>query len=313
LPEWLTEAGIGEVRSVLVDDGDIIEARIARDAIIPAGTILAARLISGGRNAIVRADGIEYLLPKGAPGIPEGALLNVEVTREALAGAEPWKRPLARVSDEPPRPATPQEARSLAFPAARDELDAAGWSDLIDEARSGMVDFPGGALRISATPAMTLIDVDGSLELEPLALAGAAAAAAAIRRLDIGGSIGIDLPTISGKAARQAVAEAVDAILPQPYERTAVNGFGFLQIIRPRRRASLVELAADRASFEARALLRRAARETGAIRLVAHPRVIAAIEAQPGWIATLSVQIGGPAALRAEPTLAMAAGYAERA
>ena len=298
---------------MLVDDGHIIEARIARDAIIPAGTILAARLISGGRNAIARAEAQEYLLPKGAPAIPEGALLNIEVTREALAGGEPWKRPLARVSGEAPRSATSHASRSLAFPAARDELEAAGWSDLIDEARSGMVDFPGGALRISPTPAMTLIDVDGTLELEPLALAGAAAAAAAIRRLDIGGSIGIDLPTIGGKAARQAVAEAVDAILPQPFERTAVNGFGFLQIIRPRRRASLVELAADRANFEARALLRRAARETGAIRLVANTRVIAAIEAQPGWIEMLSVQIGGPAALRAEPTLAMAAGYAERA
>jgi hypothetical protein len=313
LPEWLTEAGIGEVRTVLVDDGQIIEARIAREGIIPAGTILAARLVSGGRNAIARAGTQEYLLPKGAPGVNEGALLNIEVTREALAGAEPWKRPLARLSDEPPRSASPQQARSLAFPAASDELEAAGWSDLVDEARSGMVYFPGGALRISATPAMTLIDVDGTLELEPLALAGAAAAAAAIRRLDIGGSIGIDLPTIGGKAARQAVAEAVDAILPQPFERTAVNGFGFLQIVRPRRRASLVELAFDRASFEARALLRRAARETGAIRLVAHPRVIAAIDAQPGWIDRLCGHIGGTATLRAEPTLAMAAGYAEPA
>ena len=44
--------------------------------------------------------------------------------------------------------------------------------------------------------------------------------------------------------------ENVDAILPQPFERTAVNGFGFLQIVRPRRHASLFELAADRAAFE---------------------------------------------------------------
>ena len=61
---------------------------------------------------------------------------------------------------------------------------------------------------------MTLIDVDGHLPPEQLALAGAAAAARTIRRHGIGGSIGIDLPTIGGKAARQAVAEAVDAILP---------------------------------------------------------------------------------------------------
>jgi len=79
-----------------------------------------------------------------------------------------------------------------------------------------------------------------------------------IRRHGIAGSIGIDLPTAGSKAARLAAGEAVDAILPQPFERTAVNGFGFVQVVRPRQRASLVELAQDRAGFEARALLRRA-------------------------------------------------------
>src|ERR1043165_9403071 len=104
---------------------------------------------------------------------------------------------------------------------------------------------------------------------------GAAAGARAIRRLDIGGSIGIDLPTAGSKSVRQAAAEAVDAHLPQPFERTAVNGFGFAQIVRPRHRASLVELAQDRAAFEARALLRRAAFEPpGSKRLAGHPAVI---------------------------------------
>ena len=67
-------------------------------------------------------------------------------------------------------------------------------------------------------------------------MAGAAAAARAIRRLGIGGSIGIDLPTLAAQAERQAAAAALDAVLPQPFERTAVNGFGFLQIVRRRER-----------------------------------------------------------------------------
>ena len=106
-------------------------------------------------------------------------------------------------------------------------------NDLLDEARTGVVTFAGGELRISPTPAMTLIDVDGYLEPDELAVLGAAEAARAIRRLDIGGSIGIDLPTASGKAARQAAAAAIDGALPRPFERTAVNGFGFVQIVRP--------------------------------------------------------------------------------
>jgi hypothetical protein len=59
-----------------------------------------------------------------------------------------------------------------------------------------------------------------------------------------------------------------------PFERTAMNGFGFLQIVRPRRHSSLLELASDRPAFEARALLRRASREVGAIGHVAHPSLI---------------------------------------
>jgi len=293
---------------VLVDKGGIVEAHILRDGIIPAGTILAARLVSTGRNAVARAGPDEYLLPKGAPGVTEGATLSIEVTREALAGAEPWKRPLARVSDATPAPAPAIHGRSLPFPSPSDALEAVGWSDLIDEARSGIIAFPGGELRVALTPAMTLIDVDGHLPPEQLALAGATASARAIRRHGISGSIGIDLPTISGKAARQAVAEAVDAILPPPFERTAVNGFGFLQIVRPRRHASLFELAADRAGFEARALLRRAARETGAITLVAHPAVVAAL--RPEWLDQLGAQVGGAVALRPDPSLAMSAAYA---
>jgi hypothetical protein len=308
LPEWLIERGIGETRAALVDQGRIIEARILREGIVPAGTVLAARLRSVGRNAVAEAGGREYLLPKGAPGVTEGATLNIEVTREELAGAEPWKRPIARVTDEATRVATAHIGRD----ANQRELDEAGWLDLIDEARSGLIQFPGGELRLSLTPAMVLIDVDGQLPPTELAIAGARAAAATIRRHGVGGSIGIDLPSIEGKGARQAAAEAVDAVLPKPFERTAVNGFGFLQIVRPRPHASLFELAADRASFEARALVRAVAGEVGAIRLVAHPAVIAVLEANPDWVDQLSRKIGGAIALRADPSVAMSAGYAEK-
>jgi hypothetical protein len=318
LPEWLVERGIGETRYALVQHDAIVEARIALDGTVAAGRILAARLTStgtNGRNAIARGkQGGAYLLPRGAPGVTEGAALNIEVTREAIPGIEPWKRPLARVADAPVRDALALEARELPFPAPRDALADAGWNDLVDQARSGLVQFDGGELRISPTPAMTLIDVDGHLAPHELALHGATEAAKAIRRLDIGGSIGIDLPTAGGKAARQAAAEAIDAHLPQPFERTAVNGFGFVQIVRPRLRASLIELAQDRAAFEARALLRRAVRDAlGAVRLVAHPAVITLLDDRAEWIGALARQVGGAVALRADGAVPMSGGYAEKA
>lgn len=308
MPEWLVERGIGETRSALLEQGRIIEARVMLDGQMPAGARLAAKLKSNDRNAVAIADGREYLLPKGAPGITQGATLTIEVTREAI-GTEGWKRPLARIVDGGPKAAPALAGRSLAFPAPRDELEEAGWSDLVEEARSGIATFVGGELRIAVTPAMTLIDIDGALDPAELAIAGARASAQAIRRHGISGSIGIDLPT-TGKTARQAAVEAVDAILPQLFERTAINGFGFLQIIRPRRHASLFELALDRPTFEARALLRRAARETGAIELVAHPAVIAAI--LPKWSDVLARQVGGSISLRGDPSLGIAGGHAVR-
>lgn len=314
MPEWLIERGIGETRYALVENGEIIEARIALDGIIAAGSIIAARLTdvgTDGRNAVALASGREYLVPRGAAGMTEGASVNIEVTREAIPGAEPWKRPLARIRQDEPRDPEPLGGDRIQLPAVRDELGESGWDDLIDQARAGLVSFAGGELRLSPTPAMTLIDVDGVLPPDELAVRGAAAAANAVRRLDIGGSIGIDLPTASGKTARQQSAAAIDANLAQPFERTAVNGFGFVQLVRPRRRASLLELAQDRAAFEARALLRRAAFErAGAKTLVAHPAVIAVLEAHREWIDTLARQVGGLIGLRADAALPMSGGHA---
>ncbi|MEO6247663.1 MAG: ribonuclease [Sphingomicrobium sp.] len=316
---WIVEEGIGETRAVLLEGGQIVEARLELEDAIPAGTRLAARLVrvgEQGRNAVARdLGGQEYLMPIAPRGVSEGAALTIEVTRSAFPGNEPWKRPLARATDYAPLEAAALVERLAGrlhhFPAPHDALEETGWSDLLDEARSGTVAFPGGSLRISPTPAMTLIDVDGTLSPDALALAGATVAARAIRRLDLGGSIGIDLPSVKGKPARLAQDAAVDAELPRPFERTGVNGFGFVQIVRPRRGPSLVELAQDRAGFEARALLRRSARATGAIRLVAHPAVVAAIE--PHWIERLARQVGGAVGLRPDPALAMAGGHAEQA
>lgn len=308
MPEWLIERGIGETRAALVEDGSIAEARIFLEGVRSAGTIVSARLKRSGGFAVATAGDQEFLLPKGAPGRTDGAALNIEITREAI-GTEPWKRALARVTADEVRPSTAVTGREV-----RDTtLDEAGWLDLMEEARSGLVQFPGGELRIAVTSAMTLIDVDGHLPPAELAVAGARAAAATIRRHGVGGSIGIDFPTIEGKAARQSVDRAIDETIPKPFERTAINGFGFMQIVRARAHASLFELALDSPSFEARALIRRASREVGAIRLVAHPALTVIFERNPAWIDQLARQVGGAVTLRPDPAMPMSGGYAEPA
>jgi ribonuclease G len=277
LAEWLYEAGIGEARAALVIDGVIVEALVEPDdAGLRVGTVATARLVDSAApraGGVVRLDsGDEALLQRVPAGLSIGGTLTVLIVRSAIP--EPGRNKLAVAVAAPPD-AVPGEGPDLLarigagtvpvrrlLPHQPDALEAAGWSEMLDAAATGEIPFAGGVLRLSLNPAMTLFDVDGTLPPDALAIAGAGAAAAAIRRLDIGGSIGIDLPGMSNRAARLACADAIDAALPQPFERTAVNGFGFLQIVRRRQRPSLPELlAADPVGAATRAMLRRLERE----------------------------------------------------
>lgn len=317
MAEWLFEAGIGEARAALVSDGAIIAARIELAGAGPlVESVHAARLteiiVKGREGLVTLADGTPAMLVHLPPGITQGAALTVEITREPIP--EPGRPKLARCiphdGGEIPAAvdllaritATGHRVRTL-LAHQGDDLEAAGWSEVLDEALTGEIAFPGGTLRMTPTPAMTLFDVDGTGPLEPLAVAAAHAVAAAIIRHEITGSIGVDFPTVEGKAARAAVAAAIDAGLPQPFERTAVNGFGFLQIVRRRERASLPELLrADRIGAAARALLRQIERAPPPA--VRHhrvsSRVAASLAAHPEWRSELARRTGVTAEFEAE-------------
>jgi hypothetical protein len=330
LAEWLYEAGIGENRAALVEGGRLLEMAIERDdeSGPRAGAILPGRLTrkadASGRGLVALADGcIVHVTPVPAT-LTEGAALMVEVVREALPEGAEMKMARARIAATDARPGAGPDllarVSSSGLPMRRlggaDSLDAYGWSEAIEEAASGLVATPELLLRISLAPAMTLIDVDGAGGAADLAIAGARAAGEAIRRFGIAGSIGIDLPTLTGKSDRQAAAAALDEVLPQPFERTAVNGFGFLQVVRRRERASLMELlAADPVVAAALALLRHGARASGhgALTLHAHPKVAARIAARLDWIEALVRNIGASVALREDSALAISAGHASRA
>lgn len=275
LAEWLYEAGIGERRAALVQDGRIVAARIESDEDgLPPDTVIEARLgpvAVPGRTAYARLDnGQELMLTRLPKGVSEGARLMVRITRvampepgnpklaqaiptledEAIAGPDM----LARISDSgmPVRHCLPHE---------EDWLEQAGWGECLEEAETGLIAFPGGLLRMSLTPAMTIFDVDGSLAPAELARRAAKAVGEAVIRHDLAGSIGIDFPSVEGKSERLAIADALDSAMTGPFERTGVNGFGFLQLVRPRRFVSLPErVKGDPAGHRARQLLRRIAR-----------------------------------------------------
>lgn len=331
LAEWLYEAGIGENRAALVEGGRILEMAIERDdeAGPRVGAVLSARLTrkadASGRGLATLDDGtIAQIIPVPG-GLTEGAPLLVEIVRAALREGSETKPLRARAA---PAGAVPKEGPDLRARIAAtgspvrmlglgpDLLEDHGWSEALEQAASGIVTTPDVLLRIAVTPAMTLIDIDGIGSTADVAIAGARAAGEAIRRFGIAGSIGVDLPTLQGKEDRQAAAAALDAVLPQPFERTAVNGFGFLQIVRRRERASLIEtLQADSVQAAALALLRHAERAQGhgALNLRAAPVVIARIGARPDWVEALARRVGVTVGLQADPGLAISAGHVSRA
>jgi hypothetical protein len=250
------------------------------------------------------------------PATSIGAALTVEIGRTALRERGRDKPARARIAEagaaigDGPDLRTRIAATGLPVtelrPTDADLLEQAGWSELIDHVRTGLWPFDGGALWVDATPAMVLIDIDGDGDMLTLAKAGARAAAAVIRCCDIGGSIGVDFPSVPDRAGRQAIDAAVDAALPQPYERTAVNGFGLMQIIRRRDRASLIEqVGLDPTATDAALLLRQAERAvgTGPMTLTARPAVIDHIAAHPAWTTMLQNRSGRPVQLIADANI----------
>ena len=320
MAEWLVEEGIGEHRAIRLDGGEIAGARVDWPGALSAGMVADAVLLSrsaGSRRGTLRfASGEEALvdgLPKDAS---EGAVLRAEITRAAMAEKGRLKRAQTRPSEDTPRPA-PTLAQRLRSDGHEVRVvrrfPEGDWDELVDEARDGLIAFAGGSLTVSPTPAMTLIDIDGIASSGALALAAVPAIAAAVRRFDLGGSIGIDFPTVPDKESRRAVDTALaDALESWPHERTAMNGFGFVQLVARLERPSLIHrINRDPAGAAARMLLRRAERieEPGILSLTAHPLVLRTIRAE--WRDELARRTGRSLRWQEDAALELSAAFAQ--
>lgn len=312
MAEWLVEQGIGEERAVLVEGGEILAAKIDWPGSLASGLVEDAVLISrtsASSRGTARFSNGELALVDSLPrDASEGKALRLLVTRPAIFENSRAKLAQARPTTDEPRLA-PRLAEVLDARLVR-HFD--GWDELWADAYSGTYEFAGGQLQFTVCPAFTAIDIDGHLPARELALAAVPALAQSIRQFNLGGSVVIDFPTLSAKADRQAVDSALaEALASWPHERTAMNGFGLVQLVARLERPSLLDCMMRWPDAAVRLLLRRAEQvtEPGSLLLTAHPRIKAAMWSE--WESELARRTGRLIAWKLDETLAPNAAFAQ--
>ena len=309
-PAWVVEDGVGETRALLIDGDKVLAAKLRWPGELYRGQELTAKLVSkrGARGTAITAEGRELLVDRLPREVSEGSELDLAVTRAALAERGRYKLPSARLASQLSPVTDPIETgkRVHRFPSGM-------WEDVWQAASSGEVAFDGGSLLFAVTPAMTLVDIDGSLDPRSLALAAIEPLARSLAEFDLGGSIGIDFPTLEAKAERKAVDTAMgDALGDWSHERTAINGFGFVQLVARLEGPSLLHrFATSRLGMAARMALRRAemVEGAGATLLTVHPALKAKL--RPEWLAEVERRTGRPLRIETDPGLAIEAAAAQ--
>lgn len=322
---WLVERGIGEERALLIENGRIKAARLHWPGELVADTmckaVLRSRASGSRRGTVVLENGAEALVDHLPSAITEGTRGQVRIFRAAIAERGRFKLPqvrwIAPATDQLPE-FEAHSAYSLAtgLPGARHvpAFEAGQWEDIFHAASSGKVAFAGGEILCSAAPAMTLIDIDAAGAIGFPADACIGAIAQAIGWFDLGGSIGIDFPSLERKAERKAIDAALGAALADwPHEATAMNGFGFVQLVARVKGPSLIHrFATSRVGLCARYALRLAERCSGAgpvLLLRVHPALKAKLK--PEWLAQLARRTGKEPRVETDPGLALEAPQAQ--
>jgi Ribonuclease G/E len=267
---WLVDAGIGETRAVLVENGAPVAIRIWRDPVLGAvvrhGDIYAARVVSrdkGRRLAFLDLGSGEAFLPLDAKGeapragggaraVREGERLLVRIAREAARG----KRASAELLDGPAQELEGMIQPGEAAPAGTQ--DRAAIDPVIDAALSRLAPIPGGGfLAIEPTAALVAIDVDsadraGGGDVAKFSLdLNIAAGREALRQLRLralGGVFAIDFVAMSGQRAAETLLAALKAqAASDPWSITfaPLSRYGVLEGARAQAWTPLHEVLCD--------------------------------------------------------------------
>ena len=242
---WRDDAP-GERRAAFVENGNIVEIHIQRDALWALGECGAGRIDrKTPSGAYVIADDNSELLLRSKMGAPEGARIMFEVTREAIAEPGRNKPPEIILREGVCDPLMGKdalwEARVASLePSAINASIAEGF----DVAIAGQSQRGDVTISFQRTKAGLVFDIDGIGDAFAINMVAATEIARLLRLYQVGAMVIIDFVSMESKAQRTQIAEAFDAASLadlRPFERTAINGYGMMQVVRARPRPSVLD------------------------------------------------------------------------
>ena len=298
LPEILRDDAPGERRAALVENGNIVEIHIQRDALWALGETGTGRIDrKTPSGAYVVTDEGQELLLRSKIGDPEGARVTFQVSREAIA--EPGRIKPAEIALRDSGCAQPSQKDALwdvRLTAFAQPVISASIADGFDIALSGQSQMGSVIISFQRTKAGLVFDVDGMGSAFDINQVAAAEIARLLRLYQVGAMVMIDFVSMEAKAQRTQIAEIFDTASRsdgRPFERTAINGYGLMQVVRARPRPSVLDhlfgtrVAALSDETQAYWLLRAVAQSSGfgARTVTARPDVAALLESQKwaGW------------------------------
>jgi hypothetical protein len=271
---WRDDAP-GERRDALVEDGQIVEIHIQRDLYWALGETGGGRIDrTTPSGSYVASDNGAEILIRGKVKAGEGARVVFEITREAIAEPGRVKPAEGRVLEAMPEVSRDKDGlwndRLSALKAATIRNQPFG--DAFDAGIAGASHIGDTTVSFQRTKAGMVFDIDGVGEPMAINLAAAKEIARLLRLYQVGAMVMIDFVAVDSKANRIEIAEAFDAAAardPRPFERSAVNGYGLMQVVRARPRPSVLDqlfgtrIASPSDETQAISLLREAAISSG--------------------------------------------------
>ena len=298
MPEIWRDDAPGERRAARVENGNIVEIHIQRDALWALGETGTGRIDRKTPSGayVVTDDGHELLL-RSKISDPEGTRVTFEVTREAIAEPGRIKPTEILLRDSGALPSLPKDALwDARLTSFAQPVISASIADGFDIALSGQSKLGSVIISFQCTKAGLAFDVDGIGSAFDINQVAAAEIARLLRLYQVGAMVMIDFVSMEPKAQRTQIAEIFDAASrsdARPFERTAINGYGFMQVVRARPRPSVLDhlfgtrIAALSDETQAYWLLRAVAQSSGfgARTVTALPDVATLLESQTwaGW------------------------------